>query len=114
MDEEGADSKETTTELRSDAKVSFPSTKPPLYNFIYMVVVGLCVSGITWLFRSGALQLWDRHPRPGENYEYGWFFSLLFAIPSGFFIGSLLMFQILVWYRKRSIKRKKGHDTEDL
>lgn len=86
---------------------------PPLYNFLYIVVVSLCISGMTWLFRSGALQLWDRHPRPGENYEYGWFFSLFFAIPSGFLIGSFLMFQFLMWYQNRETKMKRNLDAED-
>ena len=114
MDKEDAEDEECPAESGPDGKVSFLSDRPPLYNFIYMVAVGLCISGITWLFRTGALQLWDRHPRPGENYEYGWFVSLLFAIPSGFLIASFLMFQFLMWYQNRSIKDRKGHDTGGL
>ena len=112
MGEEDADNEELPAELRPNAKASFSSNKLPPYVFIYIAVVGLCVSGIIWLSRSGALQLWDRHPRADENYEYGWFFSLLFAIPSGFLIGSFLMFQFLMWYRNRLVNNNKGHDTE--
>ena len=103
----GTNNEDYPRELESNEN-SLTSLKTPLFfNCLYLVIVGLFVAGITWIFRSGALQLWDRHPRPGENYEYGWFFSLLFAIPGGFLIGSYLMGQVLTWYQKRAPKDKK-------
>ena len=60
VDEETAENENSPNDLEPDPKVWFSSNKPPLYDFIYIVVVCLCVSGLTWLFRSGALQLWDR------------------------------------------------------
>lgn len=85
--------------------------KPPFYDFIYLVSVCVSISGFTWLFRSGALQLWDRHPRAGENYDYGWGIALLFAIPSGVILGSLVMFQFLMWYQRRSEKRGENDSS---
>jgi len=101
---------------REHASVEEPTTpaKPPFYDLLYVMVVSCCVAGITWLFRSGAMQLWDRHPRGGENYEYGWFFSLLFAVPGGFLLGSLLMAQYLMWFQERSTRHGGGHDDHVL
>ena len=82
--------------------------KPPGYNLLYAVVVTLCITGISWLFRSGALQIWDKHPQPGETYQYGWLISLLVAIPVGFFIGSWMMFKLLIWYQDRRDKSQQN------
>jgi hypothetical protein len=92
--------------MSSDQASTETADNPPFYNTLYLVVVGLCVAGISWLMQSGALVLWDRHPQPGESYELGWWLSLLVALPSGFLIGSYLMFVWLNWYRDRDSNRQ--------
>jgi len=94
----GTNNEDHPRELASDENPFTSLKKPPLFNFLYLVVIGLCVAGITWFFRSGALQLWDRHPRPGEDYEYSWFVSLMFAVPGGFLVGSYLMGEFCLLY----------------
>ncbi|MGB0722481.1 MAG: hypothetical protein ACPGU7_08800 [Gammaproteobacteria bacterium] len=83
--------------------------RPPLYNTLYVIVVILCICGLTWLARSGYLQMWDWHPRPGENYKYGWFLALPFGIIGGFMAGSLIMASYLQWHWDR----RKGHGKDD-
>ena len=111
-EEKDVNTEDSPQEFGVGANTFVSSKKPPLYSFLYVIVVGLCVTGITWVFRSGVLQLWDRHPLPGENYEIGWFFSLLFAIPAGFLIGSYLMFQFLMWYQSRLIRKTNGGEAK--
>lgn len=106
MDNQPADDKNASGKF-TDGNLVLGGKKPPFYNVIYWVLVGVSISGITWLFRSGAVQLWDRHRSAGEDYQYGWGVSLLFAIPSGFILGSLLMFQFLMWHQYRYKKLDK-------
>lgn len=79
---------------------------PPFYGLLYGVVMLGCMAGMTWLARSGALQLWDRHPSPGEEYAFGWLFSLAFGMVGGFVIGSMIMASVLRWYWQRSGTRR--------
>jgi hypothetical protein len=101
MEQKNQSSNEGHPEAGPDDSVFSRSSRPPFYNVSFAFVVGLCISVITWLFKSGAIELWDRHPGPVGGHEIGWFFSLLFGIPSGLCIGAFLMSYYLRWYEER-------------
>jgi hypothetical protein len=91
----------------SSIKPFITEQKPPrFYTALFVTVVGLSIAGVTWIFKSGAIMLWDRHPGPATDYEFGWALSLLIGIPGGFMLGALLMSYFLQWYEGR-------HDGKD-
>jgi hypothetical protein len=101
MKQKNQSSDEGNPEAGPEESVFSSSSKPPSYSLTFALVVGLCIFGITWLFKSGAIELWDRHPGPVAEHEIGWFFSLLIGIPSGLFIGAFLMSYYLRWFEER-------------
>lgn len=72
MDARNSQSQDQAGESAVNA-AAFTVSKLPFFALIYLTVVGLCTAGMLWICRRRALQLWDRHPRGGEEYALGLF-----------------------------------------
>ena len=68
----------------------------PLYYLSLTIWPGLGV----WLFRSGALAMWDRHSPGKYDLEFGWAESLIFGVPVGLVIGLIVLLQLELCYER--------------
>jgi hypothetical protein len=79
------------------------------YNLIVSVVLVGCVGFVTWLFKSGAYAIWQKHPSSGGAHEaMGWFGAIVCGLIGGVVLGLLVILQIDYAVERWSERRAKA------
>jgi uncharacterized membrane protein len=79
------------------------------YNLIFSAVLIGCVALVTWLFKSGAYSIWQKHPSSGGPHEaMGWFGAVVFGLIGGVVLGLLIILQIDYAVERWSKRRAKA------
>lgn len=76
------------------------------YKLISRIILIISVFASTWIFKSGLIELWDRHPNSPVP-EFSWVSSIVLGLIVGFIIWVLLLLQLEITYDNWVNSRRK-------